>query len=354
VVQTITRGNSGRINTIVGKTAGGTVLTSYTYNYKSGTADTGLVQTKTINQSQTQTTADTVTYSYNGRNALKTATSAGSTSYTYTWDQNANMLTKVAGSATTTYAYNYADELCWSASGTPTSVCGTVPGGATTFTNDGNGNQTGSTAGPAQTYNAMNQTTSIDLVGAVGPVAMAYGGETQEERVTKGTTAFQNNAMGVGKEGTSTFYHFSDASTKPFALTSEKIGTATYYYLYDGQGSVAALTNSSGTISAVDSYKYDPFGGTVTATGTVVNPWRYVGQYLDTETGMYHMGARYYDPSIARFTQVDAQSGELQQPVSLNRYLYVGDNPLNGRDCSGTSYLTECIKGAVVEGLVGH
>jgi hypothetical protein len=68
--------------------------------------------------------------------------------------------------------------------------------------------------------------------------------------------------MGVGKEGTSTFYH-SDASTKPFALTSEKIGTATYYYLYDGQGSVAALTNSSGTISAVDSYKYDPFGGKV-------------------------------------------------------------------------------------------
>jgi hypothetical protein len=65
------------------------------------------------------------------------------------------------------------------------------------------------------------------------------------------------------------------------------------------------------------------------------------------------LGARYYDPSIARFTQVDAQSGELQQPVSLNRYLYVGDNPLNGRDCSGTSYLTECIKGAVVEGLVG-
>jgi YD repeat-containing protein len=223
VVQTITRDIFGRIKTIVGKVTGApTPLTSYTYNYKLGTVDTGLVQTKTINASQTQTTADTVTYGYNGRNALKTATSSGSTDYTYTWDQNANMLTKAAGSATTTYAYNYADELCWSASGTPSSVCGTIPGGATTFTNDGNGNQTGSSAGLAQTYNAINQTTSIDPVGAVGPVAMAYGGQTQDERVTKGTTAFQNNQMGVGKEGSGTFYHFSDASTKTFALTSEK------------------------------------------------------------------------------------------------------------------------------------
>jgi RHS repeat-associated protein len=62
-----------------------------------------------------------------------------------------------------------------------------------------------------------------------------------------------------------------------------------------------------------------------------------VGQYLDTETGMYHMGARYYDPTIARFTQQDPQAGQLSSPLSLNRYLYVGDNPVNGRDCSGRS-----------------
>jgi RHS repeat-associated protein len=343
VVQTITRDNSGRIKTIVGKTAGGTVLTSYTYTYKLGTLDTGLVQTKTINASQTQATADTVTYGYNGRNNLKTAASLNSTDYTYSYDNDAN-ITKVVGAATTTYTYNNADALCWSVSGASSNACGTAPAGATTYTIDANGNETTSSAGLALTYNAMDQTTSIDPVGAVGPVAMAYGADTQDERVTKGTTAFQNNLMGVGKEGTSTFYHFSDASTKTFALTSEKIGSATYYYLYDGQGSVAALTNSSGTISAVDSYKYDPFGGKVSATGTVANPWRYVAQYLDTETGMYHMGARYYDPTIARFTQVDPNSGQLTSPLTLNRYLYANDNPINGSDPTGRFGLGDAFK----------
>jgi RHS repeat-associated protein len=101
----------------------------------------------------------------------------------------------------------------------------------------------------------------------------------------------------------------------------------------------------------VNSYKYDPFGGKVSATGTVVNPWRYVGQYLDTETGMYHLGARYYDPTIGRFTQQDPQSGQLMSPLTFNRYLYSGDNPCNGKDPSGRD-VWSCISSAV-EGFYG-
>ena len=52
---------------------------------------------------------------------------------------------------------------------------------------------------------------------------------TQDERVSKGSTAFQNNLLGVGKEGSNTYYRWGDDFTKPFALVSERIGTNRYY-----------------------------------------------------------------------------------------------------------------------------
>lgn len=35
------------------------------------------------------------------------------------------------------------------------------------------------------------------------------------------------------------------------------------------------------------------------------NPFRYCGEYYDAETGNYYLRARYYDPSVGRFTQQD-------------------------------------------------
>jgi RHS repeat-associated protein len=41
-----------------------------------------------------------------------------------------------------------------------------------------------------------------------------------------------------------------------------------------------------------------------TPTEAVPQPYRYTGAYLDP-TGLYKMGARYYDPQAGRFTQPD-------------------------------------------------
>ena len=50
-----------------------------------------------------------------------------------------------------------------------------------------------------------------------------------------------------------------------------------------------------------------------------------------SETGLYYMRARYYDPQLGRFVSED--------PIGLaggiNAYVYAGDNPVNGRDPSG-------------------
>jgi len=71
--------------------------------------------------------------------------------------------------------------------------------------------------------------------------------------------------------------------------------------------------------------------------------YRYTGQRLDADTGLYFYNARYYDPALGRFTQPDTivpdpslRSGRAPgDPQSLNRYSYAGNNPLRYVDPSG-------------------
>lgn len=98
---------------------------------------------------------------------------------------------------------------------------------------------------------------------------MEYTGALQTERVKKGSTTFAYSQLGMSSEttGTTTAYYTRDEQGQ---LTSETIGTASYYYLFDGQGNTAALTDDAGNV--VNTYTYEPYGRTVTKTGTVANP----------------------------------------------------------------------------------
>jgi RHS repeat-associated protein len=93
------------------------------------------------------------------------------------------------------------------------------------------------------------------------------------------------------------------------------------------------LTDSNGTL--VETYQYDPDGNLTSSTGSVANPWRFAGGYFDSGTGLYKFGARYYDPTLGRWSQQDPLSGKLTDPNSLNRYLYVSDDPVSLTDPSG-------------------
>ena len=70
---------------------------------------------------------------------------------------------------------------------------------------------------------------------------------------------------------------------------------------YDGNGNVVGLVSPiDGTRTA--EYEYNPFGGTLRATGSACdsNPFRFSTKYTDDETGLLYYGHRYYNPREKR------------------------------------------------------
>jgi len=120
-------------------------------------------------------------------------------------------------------------------------------------------------------------------------------------------------------------------------VTTSDLPLMTYgfYYHYDSLGSVSAITNSSGTVT--NTYRYDPFGNVMNSTGKN-GRYSFVGAFgveNDGMSGLFHMGARYYDPTIGRFIQRDSVRGFIDDPLTLNRYIYCGNNPINYIDPKG-------------------
>ncbi len=107
----------------------------------------------------------------------------------------------------------------------------------------------------------------------------------------------------------------------------------TLFYLYNGHADVTALIDTSGAIVA--SYYYDAFGNILESTGDINNSIRYAGYQYDEETGLYYLSSRMYDAKIARFLQEDTYGGDLNDPLSLNRYTYVQNNPIIYYDPTG-------------------
>ena len=70
------------------------------------------------------------------------------------------------------------------------------------------------------------------------------------------------------------------------------------------------------------------------------NPFRYCGEYWDSETGTLYLRARYYDPRTGRFTQQDVwEFMDFNDPLSLNLYTYCANNPIFYIDPFGNDFI---------------
>jgi RHS repeat-associated protein len=106
-----------------------------------------------------------------------------------------------------------------------------------------------------------------------------------------------------------------------------------YYYLHDRLGSVRqVITSVNSVVSVAKTLTYSPFGETIDSYGDFYTPWQFTGQYCDSETGQYYLRARQYSPYLSRFTGRDLLMGDVNEPLTLHRYLYCQNNSINAID----------------------
>ncbi|WP_405701861.1 polymorphic toxin-type HINT domain-containing protein [Streptomyces sp. NBC_01383] len=158
-------------------------------------------------------------------------------------------------------------------------------------------------------------------------------GQRLIRRDSTGTTLYLpgGNELHLAKNGTlsATRYYQAGGATvairqggKLSFLISDPHGTGTTQVSADAQQTVTRR-------------KTTPFGAT---RGTQSVPWvgdkGFVGGTKDTDTGLTHLGAREYDPTLGRFLSVDPVL-DLNDPQQINGYTYSNNNPTTFSDPSG-------------------
>lgn len=256
----------------------------------------------------------------------------------WTYDAVGNRLTQdtrgPSGVRTTSYTYDAGDELLQT----------TGSAGSRTFGYDANGNMTHA-GDVTYAYDGAGRMTR--LMDGSGTTTYAYDG--RGNRISSGSEV-------AGLPVQTTTYDWDIAFPLP-RLASERAGPApgpssrtyingiravsmktpatTAYYHYDGLGSVTNVTDANGLPQW--SHSYDPFGNARSATKVNPlapdNPMRFTGEYLDP-TGLYHLRARQYEPSLGRFTATDPWPVSRYDPYVAS-YVYVNNRPTVLIDPSG-------------------
>lgn len=110
---------------------------------------------------------------------------------------------------------------------------------------------------------------------------------------------------------------------------------ARYFYHADHLGSSSYITDGEGRIT--QHLEYMPFGETFVDEHRVTDtlmPYRFTGKELDSETGFYYFGARYYDPVASLWLSVDPMT---EKYPGWSGYNYVMWNPVKLVDPDGNA-----------------
>ena len=114
-----------------------------------------------------------------------------------------------------------------------------------------------------------------------------------------------------------------------------------YYFEKTLQSDISRIYDSEGNV--VGEYLYDAWGNLLNADSLTEiakqNPFRYRGYYFDSETGMYYVSSRYYDPEIGRWINADIPetlTTDFENFAQYNLFAYCFNNPVNMSDEAGT------------------
>ena len=192
----------------------------------------------------------------------------------------------------------------------------------------------------------------------------AYGADGIRYQKNNITYTLDENKILQESDGEKTItYHYGVNGVIGFHLDKDNL-RADYYYCKNLFGDVVAIYDANGILVA--EYEYDAWGKvTVTnkdtsAYGTLhnnvgdINPIRYRSYYYDTETDLYYLESRYYDPETGRFINADSLEylGDGEELNNYNLFAYCGNNPVTKKDPKGTSFLS-FFAGTLLGALIG-
>ena len=131
-------------------------------------------------------------------------------------------------------------------------------------------------------------------------------------------------------------YYFKKNILGDILAIFDKNGQEIAKYVYDAWGNHKTYVLDGGQyvdISTQLSYTQDGLNNKAIA---LVNPFRYRGYYFDTETNLYYLNTRYYDPETGRFINADNIDNLDNDTINgINLYIYCGGNPINYADPDG-------------------
>jgi RHS repeat-associated protein len=330
------------------KTLPNTIKATYTYDangnlstldYKKGTA-------AFTNYAYTRDSAGNVTeedetkangthvyndYAYDAADQL-TFNDAPTDTYHYTYDDVGNMATAQNASGTSTNTYDNDNRL----------TSKTAPG-TRSLTYDAQGNEITDT-GKSLGYNFDNQLKTY----ASGGLTTTYVYDATGNRIDKtqsGTGAVNYQYVNAGNNTVLQAKNLTAGTSQYYLYGAEQISqgdassSSRQYPITDGMGTVRYLTNSSGSTVTSGTFAYDAYGKQISGSATLSN-YMYQSEQKDGESSLIFLRARYYDPSIGRFTSQDPLGGDMGNPASQNGYNYANSNPINFVDPSGLSALS--------------
>ncbi len=343
--------------------------TGYTYNA------TGYITGMTH---ITEDVTDEISYTYNNYGNIETISLNGVEKYhyyydiadqlirvddavlnkteTYTYDKNGNILEK------NMYTYNSSNldgvtptdtiRYSYENSAFP-DQCTSYNGQEITY--DGIGNPL-SYLGWDMTWEAGRSLSSMEN----GSTAISFTYDDEGIRTSKTTNGVTTSYTSIDgritnqNNGTNQIYFRYDKNNN---LTGLNLNGTEYIYVKNAQGDITGILDKGG--KQVVSYTYDTWGkverisGSSADTVGKLNPMRYRGCYEDTETQLFYVCSRYYDPEISRFINADVPEmmGLSDHILVTNLFTYCYNNPVNYADSTG--YIAANVIGAAIGAVIG-
>lgn len=368
ISETKTYDSWGRLTDLT-LTDGNTPVISGSYTYKDLSTSRTTPQVQSLSLSfGNSSLSHSYTYDANGRIASDTASSAASVylydglgqliweksaskgkAWRYTYDLGGNILSKTeynysggtVGSQTGQKLYTYGDsewhDLLTSYDGSP-------------ITYDTIGNPL-SYRGWTMDWQAGRQLASMTKNSNTLSFEYDESGLRTKKTVGSDETRYiwNGNRLVAQLSSSADFFFHYDAAGEMIGYTyAPASGTEIeYYFVKNLQGDIERVVTSTGSIAA--QYTYDAWGNVLTSTGSLagVNPIRYRGYYFDTESGLYYLKSRYYDPQVGRFINADALVDAGRRSVGLNLFAYCLNDPNNSIDNTGLITVGIGVEGSV-------